>query len=149
MKNLTTGEGGGLTCRPDFPVDQESLFRSIRVSCLHGQTKSALEKTRMGSWEYDIVEPGFKCNLTDIASALGLAQLRRYPAMLQRRKEIIALYNQFFSDSERFSFLGAPRGGFFLQRTFVSSSGERVWSAGKRTVDLLYDPAPGGGQRPL
>ena len=134
VKNLTTGEGGGLTCRPDFPVDQESLFRSIRVSCLHGQTKSALEKTRMGSWEYDIVEPGFKCNLTDIASALGLAQLRRYPAMLQRRKEIIALYNQFFSDSERFSFLAHQGAGF-------SSSGHlyllRVKGYGQRERERL------------
>lgn len=133
VKNLTTAEGGGLTCRPDLPVDQQALFQKIRVSCLHGQTKSALEKTRMGAWEYDIVEPGFKCNLTDIASALGLAQLRRYPGLLRRRKEIIRRYNGYFADERAFCFSAARRGGFFLQRPFVSSAAEGIRPAAQES----------------
>ena len=94
VKNLTTAEGGALTWRTVLGVDDETLYKQFQLLSLHGQNKDALAKTRLGAWEYDIVAPTFKCNMTDLHAALGLAQLRRYDAMLARRHEIIQYYNQ-------------------------------------------------------
>lgn len=94
IKNLTTAEGGAVTWRSIPGVDNEELYRQYMLLSLHGQSKDALKKSRPGDWEYDIVEPYYKCNMTDIQASLGLAQLRRYDSILERRHEIIRRYNE-------------------------------------------------------
>ena len=96
VKNLTTAEGGALTFSAFPGVDTEELYHKLQLLSLHGQSKDALSKTQLGAWEYDIVGPYYKCNMTDIAAAMGLAQLRRYPHMLKRRAEIIRRYDAAF-----------------------------------------------------
>lgn len=97
VKNLTTAEGGAVTWKHHEGLDDESLYREFQIYSLHGQTKDALAKTT-GSWEYDILIPGYKCNMTDIQAGIGLAQLGRYDGLLKRRHEIIARYNDAFKD---------------------------------------------------
>lgn len=94
VKNLTTGEGGALAWRDHAGVDSEELYRSLMIMSLHGQSKDALHKNRPGSWEYDIIWPAYKCNMTDIAAALGLSQLERYPELLVRRRAILDAYQE-------------------------------------------------------
>lgn len=94
VKNLTTAEGGALTWVSREGIDNEWLYKQFQLLSLHGQNKDALAKTKLGAWEYDIIAPNFKCNMTDIMAGIGLAQFRRYPAMLQRRKEIIERYDE-------------------------------------------------------
>ena len=94
VKNLTTAEGGALTWRNHDGVDNESLYKQFQLLSLHGQNKDALAKTRLGAWEYDIVGPWYKCNMTDVMAGIGLAQLKRYPEMLYRRRQIIERYNE-------------------------------------------------------
>ena len=94
VKNLTTAEGGALTWRNHDGVDNESLYKQFQLLSLHGQNKDALAKTRLGAWEYDIVAPYYKCNMTDVMAGIGLAQLKRYPEMLYRRRQIIEKYNE-------------------------------------------------------
>ena len=94
VKNLTTAEGGALTWRPIAGVDDEWLYKQFQLLSLHGQNKDALAKTKFGAWEYDIIAPNFKCNMTDIMAGIGLAQFKRYSGMLARRKEIIEKYNK-------------------------------------------------------
>lgn len=91
VKNFTTAEGGALTWKPGL-FDDEEAYKQVMLMSLHGQTKDALAKDRAGAWEYDIAFPGWKCNMTDIQAAIGLAQLRRYPTLLARRREIIERY---------------------------------------------------------
>lgn len=94
VKNFTTAEGGAVTWR-DLPgIDNEEIYKNYMLLSLHGQSKDALAKTQLGAWEYDIVMPGYKCNMTDIMAAIGLAQMQRYPGLLARRKQIITRYNQ-------------------------------------------------------
>ena len=93
VKNLTTAEGGALTWRTIPGIDDEWIYHHLQLLSLHGQSKDALAKTQLGAWEYDIVGPWYKCNMTDIMAAIGLAQLKRYPEMLQRRKDIIEYYD--------------------------------------------------------
>ena len=93
VKNLTTAEGGALTWRSIPGVDNEEIYRQLQLFSLHGQSKDALAKTKLGAWEYDVVGTWYKCNMTDITAAMGLAQMKRYPGMLARRKEIIARYD--------------------------------------------------------
>lgn len=94
VKNFTTAEGGAVTWR-DLPgIDNEEIYKNYMLLSLHGQSKDALAKTQLGAWEYDIVMPGYKCNMTDIMAAIGLAQMQRYPDLLARRKQIITRYNQ-------------------------------------------------------
>lgn len=100
VKNLTTAEGGALVWRDIEGIDNEALYKQFMLFSLHGQSKDALAKTQLGAWEYDIVEPYFKCNMTDIMASLGLAQLRRYPGLLDRRKEIIGKYNEALKDED-------------------------------------------------
>lgn len=94
VKNLTTAEGGAVTWREIPNYSSDEIYRFFMLYSLHGQTKDALSKTKVGQWEYDILLPGYKCNMTDIMAAIGLAQLRRYPSMLERRKHIVAMYNK-------------------------------------------------------
>lgn len=94
VKNLTTAEGGALTWLPIPGVEDEWLYKQFQLLSLHGQNKDALAKTKLGAWEYDIVAPNFKCNMTDIMAGLGLAQLKRYPELLHRRRQIIERYNE-------------------------------------------------------
>ena len=94
VKNLTTAEGGALTWRNHDGVDNESLYKQFQLLSLHGQNKDALAKTRLGAWEYDIVAPYYKCNMTDVMAGIGLAQVKRYPEMLYRRRAIIERYNE-------------------------------------------------------
>lgn len=96
VKNLTTAEGGALTWRKIEGIDDEEIYKQLQLFSLHGQSKDALAKTKLGAWEYDIVGTWYKCNLTDVAAAIGLKQLERYPAMLERRKEIVARFDKAF-----------------------------------------------------
>ena len=93
VKNFTTAEGGAATWRDIPGIDNEEMYHQYQLYSLHGQSKDALAKTQLGAWEYDIVGPWYKCNMTDIMAAIGLRQLDRYPKLLQRRKEIIAEYD--------------------------------------------------------
>ncbi len=96
VKNFTTAEGGAMTWKSIHGIDDEEIYHQAQLLSLHGQSKDALAKNTLGAWEYDIVGPWYKCNMTDIAAAMGLAQLERYPGMLERRKEIIGKYDSAF-----------------------------------------------------
>ena len=96
VKNLTTAEGGAVTWRTIEGIDDEDIYHQFQLLSLHGQSKDALKKNQLGAWEYDIVAPYFKCNMTDITASIGLAQLERYSKMLLRRKEIIERYDSAF-----------------------------------------------------
>ena len=93
VKNLTTAEGGALTWKNIPGIDNEAIYKQLQLLSLHGQSKDALAKTKLGAWEYDIVGPWYKCNMTDVAAAIGLSQMKRYDTMLARRKEIIGRYD--------------------------------------------------------
>lgn len=94
VKNLTTAEGGALTWRSIPGICNEEIYKKCMLLSLHGQSKDALAKTQLGAWEYDIVSPYFKCNMTDIMAAIGIVQLERYPDLLERRRRIIAMYDE-------------------------------------------------------
>ena len=96
VKNLTTAEGGALTWRNIDGIDNADIYKQLQLLSLHGQSKDALAKTRLGAWEYDIIGTWYKCNMTDVIAAIGLKQLERYFGMLQRRKEIIEKYDATF-----------------------------------------------------
>lgn len=98
VKNLTTAEGGALVWRDIEGVDNDAIYNQLMLLSLHGQSKDALAKTQLGAWEYDIVAPYFKCNMTDIMASIGIVQLKRYPELLKRRKEIIEKYNEGLAD---------------------------------------------------
>lgn len=98
VKNLTTAEGGALTWVNREGIDNEVLYKQFQLLSLHGQNKDALAKTQLGAWEYDIVAPYYKCNMTDIMAAIGLVQLKRYPEMLHRRRQMISRYNEALKD---------------------------------------------------
>lgn len=93
VKNLTTAEGGALTWRAHEGIDDEAMYRQLQLLSLHGQNKDALAKSKIGGWEYDIIGTWYKCNMTDIMAGIGLAQLKRYPEMLRRRRQLIERYN--------------------------------------------------------
>lgn len=97
VKNFTTAEGGALTWRDIEGIDNDIIYKQFMLLSLHGQSKDAFAKTQLGAWEYDIVAPMYKCNMTDIMAAIGLAQYDRYPGLLQRRREIIRKYDNAFS----------------------------------------------------
>lgn len=98
VKNLTTAEGGALTWISRDGFDDDALYKQFQLLSLHGQNKDALAKTQLGAWEYDIVAPFYKCNMTDIMAAMGLVQLKRYPEMMHRRRQMIERYNEAFKD---------------------------------------------------
>lgn len=94
VKNLTTAEGGGVVWRNDLGLDDDWVYQQFMLYSLHGQSKDALAKTQKGAWEYDIVYPAYKCNMTDIMAAIGLVQLDRYEPLMNRRREIIEMYDK-------------------------------------------------------
>lgn len=96
VKNLTTAEGGALTWKSIDGVEDDWIYQQFMLLSLHGQSKDALAKTKLGAWEYDILSPAYKCNMTDIMAAIGLIQLKRYPRLLARRKEIVERYDDVF-----------------------------------------------------
>ncbi|HZJ99286.1 MAG TPA: DegT/DnrJ/EryC1/StrS aminotransferase family protein [Tissierellaceae bacterium] len=98
VKNLTTAEGGAVTWLDLNGIDNEEIYKQFMLLVLHGQDRDALAKTKLGAWEYDIISPAYKCNMTDIMASLGLVQLRRYPEILERRREIIDRYNHRLKD---------------------------------------------------
>lgn len=98
VKNFTTAEGGALTWRSREGIDNEQLYHQFQLLSLHGQSKDALAKTQLGAWEYDIVSPAYKCNMTDVMAAIGLVQMKRYPGLLARRRQLIETYNEALKD---------------------------------------------------
>lgn len=94
VKNFTTAEGGAATWKNIAGIDNEKLYKQYQLLSLHGQSKDALAKTQLGAWEYDIVAPYYKCNMTDVMAAIGLRQLDRYQGLLERRREIIGRYDK-------------------------------------------------------
>ena len=96
VKNFTTAEGGASVWKPLAGISNKEIYKMYQLLSLHGQSKDALSKTMVGAWEYDIMGPWYKCNMTDIMASIGLRQLDRYPGMLQRRKEIVNIYDSFF-----------------------------------------------------
>lgn len=98
VKNLTTAEGGAITWKSIPGIDDEWLYKQYQLLSLHGQSKDALAKTQLGAWEYDIVAPDYKCNMTDISAAIGLVQIRRYAELLHRRRQIVDRYNEALKD---------------------------------------------------
>ena len=96
VKNFTTAEGGAVAWRDIEGIDNEEIYHQYQLLSLHGQSKDALAKTQLGAWEYDIIGPWFKCNMTDVVAGIGLAQMKRYKALLARRKEIISRYDAVF-----------------------------------------------------
>lgn len=101
VKNFTTGEGGAVTWREIPEISNDEIYNQYMLLSLHGQSKDALTKSRLGSWEYDIELTGYKCNMTDIMASIGLAQLIRYPSLLQKRKQIISYYDENLSDENQ------------------------------------------------
>ena len=98
VKNLTTAEGGAVVWKDIEGISNDDIYKQYMLLSLHGQSKDALAKTKLGAWEYDIVAPNYECNMTDIMASLGIAQLKRYPHILERRKEIIKMYNEGLKD---------------------------------------------------
>ena len=96
VKNLTTAEGGALTWKSVDGINDEDIYKQIQLFSLHGQSKDALAKTQLGAWEYDVLGPWYKCNMTDVAAGIGLGQMKRYKDLLLRRKEIITRYDNAF-----------------------------------------------------
>ncbi|HAP9453362.1 TPA: DegT/DnrJ/EryC1/StrS family aminotransferase [Enterococcus faecium] len=96
VKNFTTAEGGALVWKEHDKLDNEAMYHQCQLLSLHGQSKDALTKTQLGAWEYDIVGPWYKCNMTDVTASIGLAQFERYPNILKRRKNIIKRYDEAF-----------------------------------------------------
>ncbi|WP_165171950.1 DegT/DnrJ/EryC1/StrS aminotransferase family protein [Adlercreutzia sp. ZJ242] len=155
VKNLTTAEGGALAWR-EGAADSDELYHELMLLSLHGQSKDALAKDRAGAWEYDIAFPGYKCNMTDLQAALGLTQLRRYPALMARRHEIIRQYEAGLAalDVETLAHAGDVSGGSFqssghlmLTRLKGKSLGfrnqliERMAAAGV-AANVHYKPLP-------
>lgn len=99
VKNLTTAEGGAVVWKSINGIDDEWIYNQYMLASLHGQSKDALAKTKLGAWEYDILYPAYKCNMTDINAAIGLKQLERYDVLLDRRREIIEKYDKAFLDA--------------------------------------------------
>lgn len=98
VKNLTTAEGGALTWRSHDGINDIAIYKQLQLLSLHGQNKDALDKTKLGGWEYDIIGTWYKCNMTDIMASIGLAQLKRYPELLRRRRQLIEFYNVALAD---------------------------------------------------
>ncbi|MBS4178120.1 DegT/DnrJ/EryC1/StrS family aminotransferase [Lederbergia citrea] len=130
VKNLTTAEGGAVVWRNGLGLDDEWLYKQFMLFSLHGQSKDALAKTQIGAWEYDIVYPAYKCNMTDIMAALGLIQLNRYDGLMERRKKIIEMYDRALlplgvQSLQHYGEEFASSGHLYLARIPGISEGER------------------------
>lgn len=152
VKNLTTAEGGAVTWRNNMNLDNEEVYKQFLLLSLHGQSKDAFEKAKLGGWEYDIVAPYYKCNMTDIMASLGLAQLRRYQDILLRRKEIIEKYDEYLSDLnvtslKHYTCHSSSSGHLYLLRlngkneTYRNTIIEKMAEAGIAT-NVHYKPIP-------
>lgn len=152
VKNLTTAEGGAVTWRDMPGIDQEALYKQYMLMSLHGQSKDALAKTKLGAWEYDIIAPYYKCNMTDIMASIGLAQLKRYPEILKRRRQLIEMYDAALADLPvtrlvHFDGRGASSGHLYLvrltgkSRESVNQVISKMAEAGVAT-NVHYKPLP-------
>lgn len=152
VKNLTTAEGGALTWRPIEGIDDEWLYKQFQLLSLHGQNKDALAKTKLGAWEYDIVAPNYKCNMTDVMAGIGLAQFKRYPDMLARRRAIIERYNEGLQGCDvqvltHYSDMHASSGHLYLVRLLgkdVEERNEVIAKMAERGIacNVHYKPLP-------
>ncbi len=147
VKNLTTAEGGAVTWKDLGEEWNERIYRSINTLSLHGQTKDALAKTQLGSWEYDIISPAYKCNMTDIQASLGLIQLKRYPNLLKKRKEIVEVYKQLI-DKRKIELINHANSSMHLMMTrLISDKITRneminIFSDKNIGVNVHYKPLP-------
>lgn len=157
VKNFTTAEGGALTWKPREDLNDEEIYKQVQLYSLHGQSKDALSKNQLGSWEYDILGPWYKCNMTDIHAAIGLAQMKRYPALLKRRREIIEKYDRAFKPLgvhtlPHFTDEYTSSGHLYLTRVF-KKNGEPISDEERReiiikmaergiTTNVHYKPLP-------
>lgn len=157
VKNFTTAEGGALTWKPREDLNDEEIYKQVQLYSLHGQSKDALSKNQLGAWEYDILGPWYKCNMTDIHAAIGLAQMERYPALLKRRREIIEKYDRAFKPLgvhtlSHFTDEHISSGHLYLTRIF-KKNGEPVSDGERReiiiklaergiTTNVHYKPLP-------
>lgn len=157
VKNFTTAEGGALTWKPREDLNDEEIYNQVQLYSLHGQSKDALSKNQLGVWEYDILGPWYKCNMTDIHAAIGLAQMERYPALLKRRREIIEKYDRAFKPLgvhtlPHFTDEHISSGHLYLTRIF-KKNGEPVSDGERReiiiklaergiTTNVHYKPLP-------
>ncbi len=152
VKNLTTAEGGALTWKNMEGIDNEQLYKQFMLYCLHGQSKDAFTKTQIGAWEYDIVYPAYKCNMTDMMAAIGLAQMKRYPDLLRRRKNIIEQYDSAIKNSNvqvlnHYTENGMSSGHLYLVRILGKTEEERnriIIEMAKREIatNVHYKPLP-------
>ena len=157
VKNFTTAEGGALTWKPREDLNDEEIYNQVQLYSLHGQSKDALSKNQLDAWEYDILGPWYKCNMTDIHAAIGLAQMERYPAILKRRREIIEKYDRAFKPLgvhtlPHFTDEHISSGHLYLTRIF-KKNGEPVSDGERReiiiklaergiTTNVHYKPLP-------
>lgn len=157
VKNFTTAEGGALTWKPNDALNDEDLYKQVQLYSLHGQSKDALSKNQLGSWEYDIIGPWYKCNMTDIHAAIGLAQMKRYPSLLKHRREIIEKFDNAFKPLgvhtlPHFTDEHTSSGHLYLTRVF-KKNGEPVSDEERReiiikmaergiTTNVHYKPLP-------
>lgn len=130
VKNLTTAEGGALTWRHIEGIDSDAVYKDLMLYSLHGQNKDALAKTQLGAWEYDIIAPLYKCNMTDVVASIGLAQLERYTSMLARRRQIVEMYNEGLKGLpvqvlEHYTSEGSSCGHLYLVRMIGKTVAER------------------------
>lgn len=152
VKNLTTAEGGALTWRNIEGISNEDIYKKLQLLSLHGQSKDALAKTKLGAWEYDVVGPWYKCNMTDIAAAIGLKQFERYPNMLKRRKDIIARYDSALKPLgvdvlEHYNEVHTSSGHLYLTRVpniSYDQRGEIITKMAERGIacNVHYKPLP-------
>lgn len=138
VKNFTTAEGGALTWKPNDALDDEELYKRVQLYSLHGQSKDALSKNQLGSWEYDILGPWYKCNMTDIHAAIGLAQMKRYPSLLKHRREIIEKIDNAFKPLgvhtlHHFTDEYTSSGHLYLTRVF-KKNGEPISDEERREI---------------
>ena len=157
VKNFTTAEGGALTWKPNDALNDEELYKRVQLYSLHGQSKDALSKNQLGSWEYDILGPWYKCNMTDIHAAIGLAQMKRYPSLLKHRREIIEKFDNAFKPLgihtlPQFTDEYTSSGHLYLTRVF-KKNGEPISDEERReiiikmaergiTTNVHYKPLP-------
>ena len=152
VKNFTTAEGGALTWRSREGIDNEELYRQLQLLSLHGQSKDALAKTQLGAWEYDIVSPAYKCNMTDVMAAIGLVQMKRYKGLLARRRQLIDTYNEALKDCnvallDHFNEEHVSSGHLYLVRLLGRDSAYRnevITEMARREIacNVHYKPLP-------
>lgn len=152
VKNLTTAEGGAVAWRDINGIDNEKIYKEYMLLSLHGQNKDALAKTKLGAWEYDIVAPNYKCNMTDVHAAVGLAQLERYGEMLEKRRKFIEMYNEGLKDLnvqvlEHYSENHSSSGHLYLVRLLgkdVEYRNEFIIKMAERGIatNVHYKPLP-------